>query len=62
VNTTARPKSANPKSNLIGLRLTDTDRELLDKLMARTGLEQDAAIRLLIRNADLQKAQEAVGR
>ena len=62
VNTTARPKSANPKTNLIGLRLTDTDRELLDKLMARTGLEQGTAIRLLIRNADLQKAQEAVGR
>ena len=58
----ARPKSTNPKSNLIGLRLTASDKDLLDKLMARTGLEQGAAIRMLIRNADVQKAAEAVGR
>jgi hypothetical protein len=57
-----RPRSTNPKSNLIGLRLTASDRELLDKLVARTGLDQGAAIRMLIRNADLQRTQEAVGR
>ena len=57
----ARPKSTNPKTNLIGLRLSPVDRELLDKLAGRTGLNQSAAIRLLIRNADLQKAVEAVG-
>jgi hypothetical protein len=58
----ARPKSTNPKSNLIGLRLTTADRALLKQLTTRTGLNQGAAIRLLIRNADLQKAAEAVGR
>jgi hypothetical protein len=58
----ARPRSENPKSNLIGLRLTASDRERLNQLMSRTKLEQGDVLRPLIRNADLQKAPEAVGR
>jgi hypothetical protein len=58
----ARPKSKDPKNKVVGLRLNTSDRALLDRLMATTKLEQGDVIRLLIRNVDLQRAREAVGR
>ena len=58
----ARPRSKNPKNKVVGFRLNTSDRELLDRLMATTKREQGNVMRLLIRNVDLQRAREAVGR
>jgi hypothetical protein len=58
----ARPKSKAPKNKVVGFRLNTSDRELLDRLMATTNLEQGDVMRLLIRNVDLQRAREAIGR
>ena len=58
----ARPKSKDPKNKVIGFRLNTRDREVLDRLMATTTLEQGDVMRLLIRKVDLERAREAVGR
>jgi hypothetical protein len=58
----ARPKSENPKNKVVGFRLNASDRALLDRLMAAMRLEQSDVMRVLIRNVDLQRAREAIGR
>jgi hypothetical protein len=58
----ARLKSKDPKNKVVGFRLNASDRELLDQLMATMRLEQGDVMRVLIRNVDLQRAREAVGR
>jgi hypothetical protein len=57
-----RPRSTNPKNNLVGIRLSKTDLAHFRSLEERTSLLPGEIVRLLLRTASVEDLKERIGR
>jgi hypothetical protein len=57
-----RPRSNNPKNNLVGVRLSKTDLAHIRSLEEKTGLVPGQVVRLLLRTASVEDLRERMGR
>jgi hypothetical protein len=60
--TRGRPRSRNPKSNLIGIRLSQDDLAHVNALAERMSLLPGEIVRLLLRSANVEGLKERIGR